>query len=605
MPTRRLLKISWLTALASISMLAGCSDGDDENSVVLGACAEPAQALALPHPGWQSSATGLTPPDNDRVYGLLNAVRPGWAAQLPQIGGWPRRPTIVVPLDGVASSVQPETIELYGAATVGATLTQHQATFVAELHDAERALVIQPRDPLPPEVAEAVLVIPPTALTGALPLPVCGPAGGPHPAYAETIARLPTTAAAELALPFQLANTAEQLGQLYSSLKTTEVLTVESVQARTLDSFGSHSPPTEVATHLAATAASGILNLPSYQDDDDIMVVDASGLLTADGTTKPGFVVALPATGTAPYPFVLYQHGGSQDKENFLTLAGPLAEAGFAFVAIDLPGHGNREGANGGNDLDIINFDSPLATRDNLRQAAADHLAVLTGIAALNTALAPVLQVNQALDPARAHYMGLSLGGITGTFTFSAATELPIAALFVGGGGFPELLSHGLFSLFIKNDILAYEDAERAAALGLVEVLLDGADPLAYAPTESRQGDPRSVLFFEAMDDSIVANEATENWARAFGATLAKPLQQKVDGMSTVELPASGGFSWSAGGPTATRVLVQAPMAEVDIPSRHGGLITQSYSQQLVAHCFSTLASAGSCEVINTDFANH
>ena len=43
-------------------------------------------------------------------------------------------------------------------------------------------------------------------------------------------------------------------------------------------------------------------------------------------------------------------------------------------------------------------------------------------------------------------------------------------------------------------------------------------------------------------------------------------------------------------------------MAGVAVSDRHAGLITEGYSQELVAHCFAGLAAGGPCEVIDTGF---
>ncbi len=586
----------WALGIAAIALapLLGCSSDDDTAPMV---CVEPSQVIALPHPGWHGGENSLTPPDGDRTLELMRALRPSWAAQLAELDGWPQRPTIVVPLDGAPTAADPTKIALYAADG-----TNLEGTVVAELDPTAPAVVLQPLDPFPPGTTEVILVLSPGAIAGARPLPTCGADGQPDPAYAQAAAQLPSGVQAELALPFPVADTAGELGALYVELSQTPALEVASVEARALDSFGEFSPDAQTAAQLDA-AASGVLTLPAYQNADGRFELDG-GAPTAQGTTEPGFVLALPAAGDPPYPFVLYQHGGSQDKANVLPIAGPLAAAGFAIVAIDLPGHGDRQGAAGGSDMDILDFDNPLLTRDNLRQASADHLAVLTGIDALNAALETTFGEAQLLDASEGHYMGLSLGGITGTLTFASAADLRAAALFVGGGGYRELLSHGLFRAFVL-DLFSYEGAELAALFGLVELLLDGADPLAYAPFEPRDSAPRPVLFFEAIDDPIAANASTDQWARAFGADLAEPYHHAVDGMTAVSLPSSGGFAWPSSAAEATRLLIQAPMDEVSTAERHPALITQGYSQELVAHCLLTLLDDGACEVIDTGFGEH
>ena len=45
-------------------------------------------------------------------------------------------------------------------------------------------------------------------------------------------------------------------------------------------------------------------------------------------------------------------------------------------------------------------------------------------------------------------------------------------------------------------------------------------------------------------------------------------------------------------------------MSEQSLTERHGGLIMQDYAQEMVAHCFSTLLDNGSCEIIDTGYAD-
>jgi hypothetical protein len=109
----------------------------------------------------------------------------------------------------------------------------------------------------------------------------------------------------------------------------------------------------------------------------------------------------------------------------------------------------------------------------------------------------------------------------------------------------------------------------------------------------------------QAVDDPVVNMPASDEWAGAFGAELARPFHHAVVGMDELDLPVSDNFAWSAEGETATRLLVQNPMDEVPVASRHGGLIVQPYSQELVAHCFRSFLDTGSCEVVDTGFSEH
>ncbi|MCC6899501.1 MAG: hypothetical protein IT377_11035 [Polyangiaceae bacterium] len=584
---------AWVLLFTALAMACGGSDDSPGDS---GACADTSKVLAFPTPAWHKGAK-LAPPEDDFAVAMVAEVKPTWAEQLSLIDGWPARPTLVLPLAGPASTTDAAALTLFGKRN-GGDFEDLGATFSATLSEEGTTLVVQPRDPVPPGVDQVILAV--KAPADARVLGACGE----QAAYAEAKAALPDSTDVTLAVPFRIATTPQDLVRLHDRVAKSPVLKVAKVEARTLASFAEAAPPADVAAALAPAAASGILELPAYANASGVFELGDGGAPKAAGVTKPGFVVALPAKGTAPFPFVLFQHGGGQKKTDFFQLARPLAEAGFAIVAIDLPYHGDRALGAGGTDLDFVNFDDLAKTRDNFRQAVADHMAVFTGIAALNAALEPALGKG-ALDPTRGFYMGLSLGGISGSMTFSTTKSVNAAALLVAAGGYPEIVSKGLFSLMVSN-IVNRPTPERETLLGLAEVILDGADPLAYAQrVEDRSQRPRPAMFWQAIADPVIPEPSSDQWARAFGAALAKPTQHPVPGMTEVTLPTKDGFAFDAAGKKATRVLLQCPMDEVPAGSRHGALIVQEYSQKAVAHCFSTWLASGSCEAIDTGFADH
>lgn len=596
MEARRILLCTVLIG----GLLPAC--GGSKNEPEPKPCVETGRAYAMPSPLW-GAGDAFAPPAGDRAVELLTDIRPTWAAQLDQVEGWPRLPTVIIPLSGQATSVDPTGVHWFGSDA--GPLVELEMQHTAEVLNDGRSLVIKPTGPVPPEVGYVVVVIAPGAVTGAEAIAVCGPAGGPHPDYAAAEAALPEGTQAELALPFSLANSRSALGHLWRRLQTAPVLTVAELTATPLADLGAKAPPPEVAALLSPDAAIGILDLPDYRGADGTMVQDEDDAPAPAGRTRPGIAIGLPAAGSPPYPVVLFQHGGGQDKRDFFQLAGPLLEAGFAFVGIDLPYHGDRAAPSGGNDLDILDFDDLLATRDNFRQAVADHMAVLSGLAELNAAIEETLGVADALDPDRTFYMGLSMGALSGSLTFASAKDLNAAALFVGAGGFSEIVRYGMFSLFI-DDILTAEPIETEVILGLAEVLLDGADPHAYAQVgEDRSSAPRPVLFFQAIDEAIISHPVSDAWAKAFGADLAVPFHHPVAGMDELGLPASGNFTWEGGAEAATRILFENPMAEQSPTERHGALITLPYTQQQVAHCFAGVLAGTGCEAIDTGYFDH
>jgi hypothetical protein len=583
---------------ALVGLSGGC--GGDGGAAPPGAsCADPAAVPIFPAPAWLEGAT-LAAPAGDRVAALIAEARPEWLPAVAAIDGWPRLGELIVPLSGAATAAAGDRVTVYGLGADG--WQPYPVPFDARVEAEPPTLILRPQIPYPPGIDEVILAIGAGAAAGARALPACGADGRPHPAYAEAASAV--AADAELAIRLQLATTAEALPRLGQVLDAASVLEVESVAPRALGDFDA-PPPAEVAAALASEAAVGILALPDYRDAAGVIGLDEGGVPVAVGVTRPGFVVALPASGTPPHPFVLFQHGGGQDKADFLQWAAPLGSAGFAVVAIDLPYHGDRAEVGGGSDLDFLKFDDPLGTRDNFRQAVADHLAVLGGTDALNAAIAQSLGVSEALDRDRGFYMGLSLGGISGSLTFASAARLRGGALFVAGAGYSEMVTHGLFSVLF-NDVMQRPPVEATTVLAFMEVLLDGADPAAYGQhVEDRGAPPRPALFMQAVDDTILSMATNDRLGRLYGAAVALPVDHPVEGMEELALPAADNFAWSAQGARATRVLVHNPMAEVAPTARHPALITLGYAQEMVTHCFATLLASGSCEVIDTGFAAH
>ena len=468
------------------------------------------------------------------------------------------------------------------------------------------SVIVVPRVLLPANFDEVIVVLRDGAVRGAVPLAACGADAQPHPAYAAAAAELPAVRDIALAMRLRLSTRPQQLSRLYRALAAAPALEVQSVEARALESFGYAATAGPSGASMAPTAAAGVLALPEYRDVDGLTHADATGVLRTVGHTLPGFVVTLPRAGTAPFPLVLYQHAGGGLPTDILNLAGPLSEAGFALVAIDLPEHGNRAPTAGPTgDAALVDFEDLAVTRSSVEQAVADQLAVLTGLDALNEALMPIFGASTSLDGRKMFVMGSAVGGVSASITFATDPEVRGSALFAGGGGLPELASGGVYGAAL-TPILPASDPDRAVVLAFGDVLLNPADPTAYARAiEDRHLAPRPALFFEAVGDTSVAALATENWARAFGADLALPRDHAVPGMLELPLPASANFVWDPGWVGATRVLVQAPMADVAASARHDALVFTPYTQAMVARCFQALLITGRCEATDTGWARY
>ncbi len=573
------------------------------------ACADRALRVVFPSPAWQPERA-LTLPSEDRVASELARLRPGWAEDLEGIEGWPRRPVLVMPL--AVTPLAGETVD-YDASRIHVAVRSFGES-AAHLVDAELrvlvsgdALVVRPLDAAPRDV-DVVYFGFDHADLGPNVVPACASGSASvDPRYEAWRSEWPggPEGAPALVVKLALARSAEPLSALDLALHAHPVLEVGEAHAVTREALGADGPDDATAPHLRFPVAEGFLRLPSYRRAEGPIELDAAGVPVASGVTEPGFLVVLPSRGTAPYPVVLFQHGGGQSPREVFRVAGPLAEAGFAFVAIDLVEHGHRAPAGGGSDLSFLDFDHPLRSRENFRQTVADHLAVLTGLDALEEGVAGALGLapgtEDVLDASRVFYMGLSLGAISGSLTSQSARELRGAALFVGAAGYPEMLQYGIFRAAVTRVLRAPEPLPWALLAG-AGAILDGAEPYAYAARiDDPSNPPISIVQLHAIGDPLISDEASEGWARAFGATLVRPAHHEVASLAIASAPLVDDFE--RGGERATRAYVQCPMDGVPTSARHAGLIRTLYAQTLVAGCFAGLASGGRCVVTDTGWA--
>lgn len=215
-------------------------------------------------------------------------------------------------------------------------------------------------------------------------------------------------------------------------------------------------------------------------------------------------LVGTPRTAkpTAGWPLLIYQHGITEDRGTLALIADTAAAAGFVIVGVDLPLHGimptdplyalsptnpmgpayagipagyrvgeptfsvdyvnntttapGPDGIPDSSGQHFINLASVLTARDNLRQGAANLIAL--------TRAAPFLDLdgNPAtvdIDPTRIHFFGWSLGGIIG----SAYMGTPLAngtirsvSLFAAGCGIMETLRQSPgYSPVLNNGLAA------------------------------------------------------------------------------------------------------------------------------------------------------
>lgn len=183
---------------------------------------------------------------------------------------------------------------------------------------------------------------------------------------------------------------------------------------------------------------------------------------------------SVPNSGTMPtngWPVVIFQHGITADKSSFFGIAGTLASAGIATVAIDHPLHGDRgfdldgdgtveyvASGDNGSATAYMNLASLLTTKSNLKQSISDLLSLRFSLNNVTGA---------QFDPTNVHFIGHSLGAISGTsFTkianeevedasLQAAFNVKASVLGMPGGSIANfLLESGSFGPVIKSSLM-------------------------------------------------------------------------------------------------------------------------------------------------------
>jgi pimeloyl-ACP methyl ester carboxylesterase len=313
----------------------------------------------------------------------------------------------------------------------------------------------------------------------------------------------------------------------------------------------------------------GTLSTPNYQAEMSNMLPGGAAVPGPwSNPTAPELVstptlpfLALVPTTPAPaggYPVVVFGHGLTRSRTDLFAIGPQLASAGVASIAIDWVAHGARAvqtsddpslGCAGAPDPSLAPqcFAPLLATnlaaaRDNLRQSALDTIGLIGALRRCLGATCNPLVV----DPDRIGYLGHSLGGLLGSVVASAAPEVRVAVLNVGGVGWVDVVENTaalgircpLVDALIAAGVINGQVSDLTATPPTGTCLGDTwkvdpgwlvfanigrwiLDPGDGANFVSLFGD-RPVLVQEAVDDKVIPNIASERLGALLGATTAQ-----------------------------------------------------------------------------------
>jgi pimeloyl-ACP methyl ester carboxylesterase len=277
------------------------------------------------------------------------------------------------------------------------------------------------------------------------------------------------------------------------------------------------------------------------------------------GATKP----------PSGWPVAIFEHGITRNRTDMLAIADAFADAGFVAVAIDLPLHGLTDPTNpfyasaanplyaglslpaSGSiertfDLDVINnttgapgpdgkidpsgasfinLTSLLTSRDNLRESAADLIALTRSVGAMSLGAT----AGADIDTTKIHFVGHSLGAIVGGVYLGVtkSSDVWTGTLAMPGGGIAQLLLDspefgptiiaGLQAQGIQQGTTLFEQFFRDA-----QTAVDSGDPVNFIALAAAHH-PLHVMQVvgggASLPDQVVPNSATQRLIDAGGLT--------------------------------------------------------------------------------------
>lgn len=203
-----------------------------------------------------------------------------------------------------------------------------------------------------------------------------------------------------------------------------------------------------------------------------------------DNARVPG-LLSIPVNRTGKVPCVILLHGLGGRKEDVFLLGVALARKGYASIAIDIAGHGERPKIGGKpvSELSVAEMRTLIGQTDADLRRAVDFLAS-----------------REEIDGGRIGFLGASLGGIIGGLFTGDEPRIKGAVLWAAGGDWGKLITTSQHAFAQHFREIGATDATT------IENTMHDVDPLTTIAGIS----PRPLLFINGDADNIVPPATTD-----------------------------------------------------------------------------------------------
>lgn len=290
------------------------------------------------------------------------------------------------------------------------------------------------------------------------------------------------------------------------------------------------------------------------ESDNSILHRGADDLPALDGTYDANFALVIPKcieTAQLPRPVVVFGHGLFGNSEDYATddfLQEVANEKCFIVIAGDWIGLTNRQLTSVA--LSMNNMNRGTALVDKLGQAVINFIA-LENLVRGPLATAPETQFGgePMMDTDNVWYLGGSLGGIMGGTFMSYDPHITLGALGVPGSNWSLLIERSAAWLPLQVAMVAaYNNQyDYQMLISLLAMSMERWDPITTARNvldDPLPGTPaKQLLLYEAINDSLVTNLATEMLVRTMGLPVCGPTVKVPYAINEELTPAPSGFT--------------------------------------------------------------